>query len=91
MPVDGAEPTPENAYAGKYPGTRKLYLYVNKARIRTVRGLGRLGMEFTSSAALGPDGYLLGMGFVPLDVEDMVRPLTLIHTMSPLSREMLPE
>jgi phosphate transport system substrate-binding protein len=91
VPVDGAEPTPENAYAGKYPGTRKLYLYVNKARIETVRGLGGLGMEFTSSAALGPNGYLLGMGFVPLDVEDMVRSLTLIHTMSPLSREMLPE
>lgn len=89
--VDGAEPTPENAYAGKYPGTRKLYLYVNKARVGTVRGLGGLGAEFTSSAALGPDGYLLRMGFVPLDVEDMVRSLTLVNTMPPLSRATLPE
>jgi len=89
--VDGAEPTPENAYAGKYPGTRKLYLYVNKARIDAVGGLGRLAAEFTSSAALGPDGYLLAMGFVPLDIEDMVRTLTLVHTMPSVSREMLPE
>jgi hypothetical protein len=31
------------------------------------------------------------MGFVPLDVEDMVRSLTLVNTMPPLSRATLPE
>lgn len=89
--VDGAEPTPENAYGGKYPGTRTLYLYVNKARLDAVRGLSRLGVEFTSSAALGPDGYLLALGFVPLDIDDMVKSLSLVHTMPPLGRDMLPE
>jgi phosphate transport system substrate-binding protein len=91
MPVDGAEPTPANAYAGKYLGTRKLYLYVNKARLDAARGLSRLAAEFTSSAALGADGYLLAMGFVPLDMDDMVRSLVLVHAMPTLSREMLPE
>jgi phosphate transport system substrate-binding protein len=91
VPVDGAEPTPANAYAGKYPGTRKLYLYVNRTRLDAVRGLSRLAAEYTSSAALGPDGYLLAMGFVPLDIEDMVKSLTLIQTMPPLSRDALPE
>jgi phosphate transport system substrate-binding protein len=89
--VDGAEPTPENAYAGKYPGTRKIYLYVKRERLAAVRGLDRLGAEFTSSAALGPDGYLLAMGFVPLDIEDMVKSLTLVHTLPLLSPDTLPE
>jgi phosphate transport system substrate-binding protein len=91
VPVDGAEPTPANAYAGKYPGTRKIYLYVKKARLGAVAGLDRLGAEYTSSAALGPDGYLLAMGFVPLDTEDMVRSLSLVHTMQLLSGDALPE
>jgi phosphate transport system substrate-binding protein len=89
--VDGAEPTPENAYAGKYPGIRKMYLYVKKDRLGAVRGLDRLGAEYTSSAALGPDGYLLAMGFVPLDTEDMVKALSLVHTMPVLNRETLPQ
>ncbi|HEY7552613.1 MAG TPA: substrate-binding domain-containing protein [Hyphomicrobiaceae bacterium] len=89
--VDGAEPTPENAYAGKYPGTRKLYLYVNKARLDAARGLGRLGAEFTSSAALGADGYLLALGFVPLDPDDMAKTLALLQTLPMLRREMLEE
>ena len=91
VPVDGAEPTPENAYAGKYPGTRKLYLYVKKSRLDTVRGLSRLGAEYLSSAALGPDGYLLAMGFVPLDVDDMMRTMALVESMSMLDRNALPE
>jgi phosphate transport system substrate-binding protein len=89
--VDGAEPTPENAYAGKYPGTRKLYLYVKRARLDAVRGLSRLGSEYLSSAALGPGGYLLAMGFVPLDVDDMVKTLALLESMPTLDHDTLPE
>ena len=91
VPVDGAEPTPENAYAGKYPGTRKLYLYVKRARLDAVRGLSRLGSEYLSSAALGPDGYLLEMGFVPLDVDDMMKTMALVKSMPMLDRDALPE
>jgi len=91
LPVDGAEPTPENAYAGRYPGTRKLYLYVNRSRLDAVRGLRRIGSEHLSSTALGADGYLLAMGFVPLGIEDMMKAFALVETMPPLRRETLPE
>ena len=91
VPVDGTEPTPETAYAGKYPGTRKLYLYVKKTRLDAVRGLSRLGSEYLSSAALGPDGYLLEMGFVPLDVDDMMKTMALVKSMPTLDRDALPE
>jgi phosphate transport system substrate-binding protein len=89
--VDGAEPTPANAYAGKYPATRMMYLYVKKAQLGAIRGLERVGAEFTSSAALGPDGYLLAMGFVPLDIEHMIKSLSLVHTLPLLSRDALAE
>jgi phosphate transport system substrate-binding protein len=91
VPIDGAEPTPENAYAGKYAGTRRFYLYVKKARFDAVRGLSRLGSEYLSSAALGPDGYLLAMGFVPLDVDDMMKTMALVQSMPTLDRDTLPE
>lgn len=89
--VDGAEPTEENAYAGRYPGTRKLYIYVRKDRVDATPGLDQLGTGYLSSAALGPGGYLLKMGFVPLSVEDMVKSIRLAKAMPPLRRELLPE
>jgi phosphate transport system substrate-binding protein len=89
--VDGANPTPENAYAGTYAGTRTLYLYVKRARLDAVRGLDRLGAEYLSRAALGPGGYLLKLGFLPLPVDDMVKAMALVDTMPSLRREMLPE
>jgi phosphate transport system substrate-binding protein len=87
--IEGADPTPENAYAGKYPGTRKLYLYVRKARLDTVRGLKRLGAEYVSREALGPGGYLLAIGFVPLGMEDMIKTMSLVEAMPPLLRDAL--
>jgi hypothetical protein len=68
-----------------------MYIYVKRERLLAVRGLDRLGAEFTSSAALGPEGYLLAMGFVPLDIEDMIRSLALVHTLPPLMPDALPE
>jgi phosphate transport system substrate-binding protein len=57
--IEGIEATEGNAYSGRYPGTRKLYIYMKKDRVDATPGLDRLGAEYVSSAALGPDGYLL--------------------------------
>jgi phosphate transport system substrate-binding protein len=89
--VEGAEPTEENAYAGKYRGTRRLYIYVRKNEIDSVPGLNRLAAEFMSSAALGPGGYLLALGFVPLPIEELTKSLALAKAMPPLRRELLPD
>jgi phosphate transport system substrate-binding protein len=91
IPIDGVEPTTENAFTGRYAGTRKLYLYVRKAQLRSVRGLDRLGAEYLSSAALGPGGYLLKLGFLPLPVDDMVAAMSLVDAMPPLRRDTLPD
>ena len=91
IPIDGIEPTPENAYAGKYPGTRALYLYLRKTDIGAVRGLDKLGAEHVSIAALGADGYLLKLGFLPLPPEDLVKGVALAKALPPVRRELLPD
>jgi phosphate transport system substrate-binding protein len=91
VPIEGVEPTAENAYAGTYVGTRKLYLYIRMAELKRVRGLGRLGPEYTSGDALGPNGYLLTMGFVPLGAVDMLKAMAQADSMTPLKRDDLPE
>jgi phosphate transport system substrate-binding protein len=89
--IEGVEPTEEHAYDGKYKGTRKLYLYLKKANFDAVPGLNNLAAEYVSGAALGPDGYLLGLGFVPLSMADMIKTITLIGAMTPLHRDALPD
>jgi phosphate transport system substrate-binding protein len=91
IPLDGVEPTAENAYTARYVGTRKLYIYVRKAQLSSVRGLDGLGPEYLSSAALGPGGYLLKQGFLPLPVDEMVKTMALLDAMPPVRREMLPD
>lgn len=91
IPIDGIEPTPENAYSGKYPGTRTLYMYLRKSDIGSLAGLDQLAAEHLSIAALGPDGYLLKLGFVPLPLEDMAKSIILAKTLPPVPRETLPD
>jgi phosphate transport system substrate-binding protein len=87
--IEGVEPTYENASAGKYVGTRKLYLYVRKSQLGVVPGLDRLGAEHVSSAALGPNGYLLAQGFAPLGMDDMLKTMALLEEMPALRRDAL--
>jgi len=87
--IDGTDPTEENAYSGKYKGTRKLYLYIKKAHFDFIPGLDKLAPEYVSGAALGPNGYLLAAGFVPLGIDDLMSPIALIDAMTPLRGETL--
>jgi phosphate transport system substrate-binding protein len=81
----------QDAYSGKYPGTRTLYIYLRKADIGAAPGLDRLGAEYLSGAALGPGGYLLQLGFVPLPVDDMVESIAASKALPPIRRDMLAE
>jgi phosphate transport system substrate-binding protein len=88
--VEGAD-AERDAYNGKYPGTRRLYVYVRKADIKTTPGLDQIGAEFVSSAALGPGGYLLKLGFVPLPADELLESLTRAGSLASVRREALPE
>jgi phosphate transport system substrate-binding protein len=87
--IDDADPTEENAYSGRYKGTRKLYLYVKKAHLDFIPGLNRLAAEYVSNEALGPNGYLIPLGFVPLGITDMMTTIRQINTLRPLRTDAL--
>lgn len=72
--IDGEEPTFEAIAAGDYKVSRPLYFYVKKAHIGTVQGIQEFLNTFVSEDAIGPDGYLIDKGLIPLDddkYEDM--------------------
>jgi phosphate transport system substrate-binding protein len=63
---DGVEPTYENIAAGKYKGSRPLFVYVKKQHIGMVPGIDKFAAEYVSNKALGEDGYLAKKGLVTL-------------------------
>lgn len=63
---DGVEPTYENIAAGKYPGSRPLFIYIKKQHVGVIPGLDKFVAEYVSPKATGEDGYLAQKGLVPL-------------------------
>lgn len=64
--IDGVSPTFENIADAKYPVSRALYVYVKKAHVGVIPGLGEFVQEYTSDKAFGAEGYLVDKGLVPL-------------------------
>jgi phosphate transport system substrate-binding protein len=63
--VDGVTPTFETVSSGKYPASRPLFIYVKKAHVGVIPGIGEFIAEYTSEKALGEDGYLADKGLIP--------------------------
>ena len=68
--VNSAIPSFDNILQGKYPISRSLFFYVKKNHIRMKPSLKEYVKEFTSSKAIGNDGYLVSKGLIPLS-EDL--------------------
>lgn len=66
LPLEGVAPNPDTIAAGTYPLARSVFLYVKKDHLGVVPGLAEYLNLFTSPAAIGPDGYLVPLGLVPL-------------------------
>ena len=67
--IDGNEPTFDAIADGEYKVSRPLYFYVKKAHIGTVPGIEEFLNYFVSEDAIGPDGYLIDKGLIPLGDE----------------------
>ena len=67
--IDGNEPTFDAIAAGDYKVSRPLYFYVKKAHIGTVPGIAEYLEAFVSEDAIGPDGFLVDKGLIPLGEE----------------------
>ncbi|MGH6802182.1 MAG: substrate-binding domain-containing protein, partial [Methyloceanibacter sp.] len=67
--VNGKEPTFENIADGSYDIARPLFFYIKNAHRKVIPGLNDFVVEYTSDAAMGPDGYLHERGLVVLTPE----------------------
>lgn len=65
-PVDGVSPSEESIADGSYPLSRPLFLYVKATSRSVAPGLVEFLVEYTSERAMGPNGYLVDAGLVPL-------------------------
>nr|WP_276611006.1 substrate-binding domain-containing protein [Wenzhouxiangella sp. XN24] len=64
--IDGVCPDMSSIAAGDYPLARALYLYVKRAHRDFVPGLDEFVAGFFSPGAIGPGGWLLALGLVPV-------------------------
>jgi phosphate transport system substrate-binding protein len=62
--INGVQPTYATISSFKYPGARPLYIYVKNAHAGAIPAIRAFVAEFTKESAIGPKGYLLGLGLV---------------------------
>jgi phosphate transport system substrate-binding protein len=87
--LNTVEPTYENIAAGKYPGSRLLYVYIKKQHVGTVPGLDKFAGEYVSQKAMGEDGYLAKKGLVPLPKAEAEKVRKSVTGMEPLKADPL--
>ena len=83
--IDGVGPTFETIADAKYPISRPLFIYVKNAHVGVVPGIREFVEEFTSDAAIGPDGYLADNGLIPLPEDDIEAVRSTASQLTPLS------
>jgi phosphate transport system substrate-binding protein len=64
--VDGVFPNPETIADASYSVSRPLYVYIKNAHLNIIPGMNEFVEEYLSDAAIGPDGYLLERGLIPI-------------------------
>jgi len=64
--IDNIEPNYESIAAGKYPVSRKLYVYFKNEHFDTVPDLKKFMEEYQSEEAIGEEGYLVDKGLIPI-------------------------
>lgn len=69
--IDGVLPTVESISDWSYPLSRPLFIYVKQAHVGLTPGLAQFVQEFVSAAAIGPQGYLVAQGLMPLPPDQL--------------------
>jgi phosphate transport system substrate-binding protein len=67
LPMNGVQPTFDNISSFAYPGARPLFIYVKKAHMRAIPGLGDFVQEWVKSWEKGGPLARIGMVAMPAD------------------------
>ena len=68
--IEGNEPTFESIASGDYPVSRSLFFYVKNEHVGVVPGIKEFVAEFVAEKAVGPEGYAIDKGLIPLPDAD---------------------
>ena len=82
--VDGVMPEMDKISSGEYPVSRSLFFYVKNAHAMVIPGIKEYAKQFTSAKAVGPDGYLIAKGLIPLPEEQRAKFESNAKTLKPL-------
>jgi len=85
LPMNGVPPTYENISSFAYPGARAMYVYVKKAHMRAIPGLGSYLQEWVKS--WGKDGPLARIGIVAMSPEAMEANAAKVNDLPVLTKE----
>ena len=89
LPLDGVAPEFDQITSGKYPGARRMYVYIKKAHVGMVPGLDKFAAEYVSPRAIGEDGYLAKKGLVTLPKEEVEAVRKAVLGMAPMTASVL--
>lgn len=89
VPLNGVAPEFDNITSGKYPGARRMYVYLKKAHIGVVPGIDKFAIEYVSPKAISEDGYLAKKGLVTLPKTEAELVRKSILDMKPVTVELL--
>jgi phosphate transport system substrate-binding protein len=64
--INGVAPDYDAIKAGKYPVSRPLFVYFKKEHFDVIPNLKKFMEEYQSEDAIGPEGYLVDKGLIPL-------------------------
>ena len=83
--VNGVTVGDETVQNGSYPMARSLFFYIKNAHIGVIPGMKEYATEFVSEAAVGPDGYTVERGLIPLAPEGREANRQAVENQEPLS------
>ena len=87
VPIGGVEVTYDNILAGKYKGSRPLFIYVKKQHVGVIPGVDKFIAEYVSDKAMSKDGYLARKGLVALPPEEAKKIAAAAKSMTPMTAD----
>jgi phosphate transport system substrate-binding protein len=71
--INGVAPTMENIENQSYKISRSLFVYVKGDHLGKIPGISEFINGMVSDAAIGPNGYLISKGLLPLHANDLAK------------------
>ncbi|MDE2383667.1 MAG: substrate-binding domain-containing protein [Alphaproteobacteria bacterium] len=87
--IEGEAPTMESVASGKYKVSRPLFVYAKKDHLASTPDMAAFIAEYMSAKAIGPEGYLVDKGLIPLPADKLKAEIENAKAMKALTADQL--